>query len=82
MTQLPLAFAAPKLGRLAAAVQSVMSDGRWYTMRELEQAVFEATAIMATATGLSARVRELRKLGFRVEAKVRTGKLWQYRISK
>ena len=59
-------------------VWDVMHDGRWYTIHELQQRIPGASA-----TGLSARLRDFRKPqfgGHTVERKNVCGGLWMYRL--
>lgn len=54
-----------RLGRQLRAVLDLMSDGVWRTLPELAQQVVGAE------TALSARLRDLRRLGYRVERRRR-----------
>lgn len=77
MTQLTLTFQDQKrLGRQLKAVRDLMEDGRWRTLDEIGRVV------TGTQTALSARLRDLRKLGLQVEARrVRPGSgLYQYQV--
>jgi hypothetical protein len=67
--------------RELAAVKSVMADGRWRTLSEIH----EALNFVFSETGISARLRDLRKPAFGsydVPKRRRTGasNTWEYRF--
>lgn len=65
-----------RLGRQARAVLDLMQDGTARTLPEI------AAHVAGAETALSARLRDLRRLGYRVEAKRRgTGGTWEYRLA-
>lgn len=86
MTQAPLNFDGPTFSaaldgeRLTTQfhrVEHALSDGRWWTLRDLQQAVGGSEA------GISARLRDLRKQRFggrTVERRRVSGGLWEYRL--
>ena len=49
------------------AIVAVMSDGGWYTLRDIETDL----KYRWLATSISARLRELRRLGFKLERRPR-----------
>lgn len=67
-----------RLGRQLRAVLELMSDGSWRTLPEIAQHVVGAQ------TALSARLRDLRRAGFRVERRRRgssTSGLFEYSLA-
>jgi hypothetical protein len=70
-----------RLGTQLADVLNVMRGGDWRTLREIISAIGRGTE-----TGISARLRDLRKTkfgGWTVESRRRTETgLWEYRIHK
>lgn len=60
-----------------ARVRALMEDGQWRTLRQIAEAVFPASE-----AGVSARLRDLRKDGLKVEReRVAPGRsLWRYRV--
>ena len=60
-------------------VLSAMSDGSWWTLEDL-QGVARIYGAPASIPGLSARVRDLRKLGHTVERRLVAPGLFQYRL--
>ena len=84
MTQLELTYEArhdrERLSKLLAAVLDTMRTGRWWTLGELQDKLGH------TETGISARIRELRGMGFTVELRRRPGippnrGLFEYRLA-
>ncbi len=71
--------------RLAAQQQLVgelMSNGAWWTLEELRQALVDR-GVPAVLTGVSARVRCLRKPEWgshEIEHRRRSAGLWEYRM--
>jgi len=58
-------------------VFGLIVDGRWRTLREI------ADAVEGSETGVSARLRDLRKAkfgGYRVESESVGGGVWRYRL--
>jgi hypothetical protein len=76
-----VAIDGPRLGTQLADVLNVMRDGGWRTLDEIIRAVGRGTQ-----TGISARLRDLRKPkfgGWTVESRRRNENgLWEYRIFK
>lgn len=69
-----LAEHAPRLKRLLDRVQDVTADGAWHTLAEL------ASRCQGAEASISARLRDLRKMGYTVESEhVRDG-LYKYRV--
>jgi hypothetical protein len=70
-----------RLGTQLSDVRNVMCDGIWRTLDEIISAIGRGTQ-----TGISARLRDLRKPkfgGWTVESRRRTPNgLWEYRIAK
>ena len=65
-----------RLGRQLRQVLELMEDGAPRTLPEI------AEHVAGAETALSARLRDLRRLGYRVESKRRgTGGLWEYRVA-
>ena len=61
-------------------VYLLMSDGEWWTIRQLIERIGKGTE-----TGISARIRDLRKQrfgGMSVESQRVGSGLWQYRLAK
>ena len=64
-----------RLATLQARVGVVMAGGCWWTLRDL------AYATRGSEASVSARLRDLRKLGHTIEKRyVRQG-IWQYRMT-
>jgi len=68
-----------RLSTQLVGVRNIMLDGRWHTITEL------MNLVGGTATGISARIRDLRKARFGrhlVEGRRVAGRngLWEYRI--
>ncbi len=66
-----------RLTSMLERVQSVLSNGRWYTLRELSQLANGSEA------SISARLRDLRKPRFgshKVDKKREHSGLWRYRL--
>ena len=79
-------FDAQRLGLQARHVYEVMSDGRWYTLSEIEDLCRRNYGANHSQTGISARIRGFRDAkngGFRVESQrrgnVKSG-LWEYQL--
>lgn len=69
------AFNRERLGRQLRAVLDLMSDGRERTLPEIGQ------HIQGAQTAISARLRDLRRLGYVVEARrLGHGGTWVYRL--
>ena len=64
-----------RLATLQARVTAAMSDGQWWTLREL------ATSTRGSEASVSARLRDLRKLGRTVERRHLGRGLWAYRLT-
>lgn len=84
-TEAPTLFDGPALeaadhARLSgqlALVKALMADGQWRTLKEI------ADAVKGSEAGVSARLRDLRKIRFgnhNVERQRVAGGLWQYRV--
>jgi hypothetical protein len=54
-------FDAERLKGQAKRTYSVMSDERWYTLSELQQIILVRFGVSDSQTGLSARIRDMRK---------------------
>jgi len=67
----------PRLTTQLDRVRELMSDGRWHSLRWL------ADAVGGSEAGVSARIRDLRKVRFgarTVDRKRIDGGLWMYRL--
>lgn len=62
-----------RLGAQLQRVADVMSDGWWHGLGELAEATNDPEA------SVSARLRDLRRWGWAVERRRRTGGTWEYR---
>lgn len=74
-----------RLGKQQAAVKAIMADGRWYTIEQVREALERDHGITATETGVSTRMRDLRKPqygGYTVERQPVRGVagLFEYRL--
>lgn len=87
MTQRPLIFDSPltqsdlpRLGEQMQAVAEVMQCGAWYTLAMLRQ-ILSYRGIAASESGISARIRDLRKepLNWTVERRRVAGGVFEYR---
>lgn len=68
-----------RLARQHVAVRREMSDGRWWTLREL------AEVVGAPEASVSARLRDLRKPrfgGYTIERTYAGGGVWRYRMTE
>lgn len=77
-----LPFTEPRLtpGTELAAVWEVMRDGQWRTLPEIGE-LLAAQDRNHLSTSISARLRQLRSRGCRVESRVRSGYTWEYRVT-
>lgn len=81
--QLPL-LPEKRLGKQLEAVRDLTvfrHAGAWFTFREICDRIFWLWGISASEAGVSARLRDLRKMGYTVEKRVRSGNLWEYRVN-
>lgn len=65
------------------AVKTAMGNNQWWTIDQLETELMHKYGIRATPTGISARIRDLRKEkfgGYRVDNRNVSGGLWEYRL--
>lgn len=65
-----------RLGKQLARVRALMLDGVWRSLREISDAVGSPEA------SVSARLRDLRGMGMKVESRRRSpkGGLWEYSV--
>lgn len=75
----------PRLLSALNAVREIMADGKWRSLRELHMDIMTRHNKHVSESGISARIRDLRKLkfgGFEVTSRRRNGKesLWEYRL--
>ena len=63
-----------RLSNQLRAVRYVMLDGKWHTLAEIAQRVGGSEA------GISARLRDLRKLGHKIAKEYVEFGLWRYRL--
>lgn len=82
--QLPL-LPEKRLGKQLEAVRAHMwahaQFGNWRTLAEIVDAIDYGQGVKASEAGVSARLRDLRKMGYTVEKRVRSGNLWEYRVN-
>ena len=64
----------PRIGSLLRRVEALMLDGGWRSLRQLSEACAGSEA------SVSARIRDLRKLGHLVQKHRRPTGTWLYRI--
>jgi len=72
-----------RLSRQLEAVLAVMRDGKWRTFAEIGVEMAERGTPAASEAGISARLRDLRKVrfgGHRVDRRRRDGGLHEYRV--
>lgn len=62
-------------------VFEVMSDGKEYSLSMIQSLVREKYGTQILLTAVSARVRDLRKSGFKVERRMESRGLWFYKIA-
>jgi hypothetical protein len=62
----------PRLQTLMARVEGIMQDGRWHTLAEL------SARCNGTEASCSARIRDLRRMGYIVARKKKTPGLYLY----
>jgi len=63
-----------------AAVRQLMAAGIWYTTPQLQKGVKYLTGKMRSESGISARVRELRKI-YTIESRPKKGSTsYEYRL--
>ena len=83
-TQLSLTMEEKK--RLGKQLESVryhmLRLGGWRTLAEIVRVISDWDGITASEAGVSARLRDLRKLGYTVDKRLRSGSLWEYKVSK
>lgn len=88
MTQTSLAFeiADPGVDRIVDMVRALMSDGRWWATFELQEEIWRTRGVRASESGISARVRDLRKAAYGahiVAIRRRSGtKSYEYRLEQ
>lgn len=74
---------AQRLGTQLAAVRQILLQGDWWRLGDLTDAVASLTGCMASQTGVSARVRDLRKHrfgGYQVEKRALGRGVWLYHL--
>jgi hypothetical protein len=65
------------------AVESLMRDGKARTIPEIVAGIKRYYGVTATESGVSARIRDLRKTkfgGYRVDSTYRAAGVWEYKI--
>ena len=73
--------AATQLGRVIA----IMLDGRWRTLRDIERECWIRFGHADTQAAISARLREVGRMGFEKQAqhrRINEKQVWFYSISK
>lgn len=74
-----------RLGRQLEAVRDLMAfrhAGQWFTFKEICNRMFYLWGIQASEAGVSARLRDLRKLGYFVNRRRRQGNLFEYSVER
>lgn len=69
-----------RLGTQLGEVYRLMSNGNWHTIPGLVAAL-QADGISASATSVSARIRELGSIGYVYEKRQDAPGLWRYRLT-
>lgn len=64
-----------RLGKQLEAVKRLMSDGHWRTLSEI------SLHVPGSEAGISARLRDCRKIGWTVERRRRTQGTFEYRVN-
>lgn len=59
----------------AERVRDVMNDSRWWTFAEIKEETFRRFGKVDSEAAISARIRE-----FDHDKRVRSGRLWEYRM--
>ncbi len=57
-------------------IKKIMEKGKWITIPALQKRLTD----YAMETTISARIRDLRKLGHKVERRSKVGRLYEYRM--
>lgn len=72
----------PRLVTEGERVRQVMEDGGWRTLAEIAALIHARFGQRCAETGISARLRDLRKMGRTVESRRRggAGGLYEYRV--
>jgi hypothetical protein len=65
-----------RLGAQCQRVYDAMRAGEWWLLHDL------ASACDAPEASVSARLRDLRRYGFKIEREYITGGLWRYRMRR
>lgn len=74
-----------RLGKQLEAVRDLMvfrNAGQWFTFKEICDRMFYLWGISASEAGVSARLRDLRRMGYTVEKRIRSGSLREYRVTR
>jgi hypothetical protein len=71
-----------RLGKQIARVLSVLSDGRWYTVPELQDEIFGRFNVRDPEPSLSAQIRNLKKQkhGGHDIRRIRVGNVYKFRL--
>lgn len=87
-TQTSIAFelAEPTVHNLVDMVRALMADRNWWSPWELQEQIWRTRGIRSSESGISARIRDLRKDqfgGHTVAIRRRSGtKAYEYRLEK
>ena len=73
-----------RLWTALAAVEDLLSDGEWRTLRDICAALRANYGIVSSEAGISARFRDLRKErfgGYSMKSRRVAGGLWEYQMA-
>ena len=71
-----------RLGRQLDRVRELVLDGRWWTFELIQRRLSQVYSGHFPEASISARLRDLRRLGYTVERKSLGAGLFAYRVTK